>query len=155
MNRIKEAVLLALPQVGLKKVIHYIGAGLTIIGMITTGVGVVGYFSYSTAEREWAHVPCTVKTLDTRSDGLTSVMFTYEYQGKSYTVTDVSRLWNSFGIRQGQMLDLLVNPENPEDTRLPIAKSILQQSTRNMAITGLVILVFAVVLWVFTRSTEP
>jgi hypothetical protein len=114
-------------------------------------VGVVGYFSFSTPEMEWAHVPCKVSAINVQADGMTAVTFAYEYQGKAYAISDVSRLWQSFGLRQGQVLDMLVNPENPEDTRLPIAKPILQQSTKNIAITGLVILAFAVVLWAFTR----
>lgn len=126
---------------------------MTIVGIITAGVGVVGYFSFSTPEMEWAHVPCTVSNIETQADGMTAVTFAYEYQGKPYAISDVSRLWQSFGLRQGQMLDMLVNPENPEDTRLPIAKPILQQSTKNIAITGLVILAFAVLLWAFTRSS--
>jgi hypothetical protein len=140
-----------LPQLSLRKIIHYAGVALTVFGVITTGVGVVGYFSFSTPEMEWAHVPCTVSATNVQADGVTSVTFVYAYKGKGYAITDVSRLWQSFGLRQGQVLDMLVNPENPEDTRLPIAKPILQQSTKNIAITGLVILAFAVALWAFTR----
>jgi Protein of unknown function (DUF3592) len=140
-----------LPQLSLRRVIHYVVVAMTLFGVLTIGVGVVGYFSFSTPEMEWAHVSCTVRAMETQEDGTTSVTFAYDYKGKSYAISDVSRLWQSFGLRQGQVLDMLVNPENPEDTRLPIAKPILQQSTKNMAITGLVILAFAVVLWAFTR----
>jgi hypothetical protein len=143
---------LPFPKLGMKKIAHYVGAALTFFGLITIGVGVVGYFSFSTPEMEWAHVSCTVSAVDVQADGMTTVSFAYEYQGRDYTVSDASRLWQSFGLRQGQVLDMLVNPEHPEDTRLPMAKPFLQQSTKNMAILGLVILAFAVVLWAFTRS---
>jgi len=144
---------LPFPKLGIKKIAHYVGAALTFIGLITIGVGMVGYFSFSTPEMEWEHVSCTVSAINVQADGTTAVTFAYEYKGKAYAISDVSRLWQSFGLRQGQVLDMLVNPENPEDTRLPIAKPVLQQSTKNMAITGLVILAFAVVLWAFTRSS--
>lgn len=144
-----------LPRLKLEpgKIARYVGGALTVLGLIITGVGAVGYFSFSTPEMEWAHVPCTIKAMSTQPDGTPSVTFVYEYQGKAYSITDVSELWKSFGLREGQRLDMLVNPENPEDTRLPIAKPILQKSTRNLAIVGVVLLVFSIVLWAFTRST--
>lgn len=137
---------------GPRKIAKYVGGALGILGLIVAGAGVVGYFSFSTPEMEWAHVPCTVKSFATTADGTPAVTFEYTYSDKAYTITDVSRLWLSFGLHEGQRLDMLVNPENPEDTRLPIAKPVLQKSALNMAIVGLVMLAFSIVLWLFTRS---
>lgn len=143
---------LPLLHLGPRKIARYVSGALTILGFIVAGVGIVGYFSYSTPEMEWAHVPCTVKTLDTRSDGAISVTFEYTYNERTYSINDISRFWQPLGLQKGQRLDMLVNPENPEDTRLPLAKPILQKSTMNMIVVGIVMLVFSIVLWLFTRS---
>ncbi len=141
---------LPLLQLGPRKIAQYAGGGLTILGLILVGVGLAGYFSLAEAASNWDHAPCTVKSLS--ADG-TSVTFVYEYQGKSYSIRDVSDLWLTLKLREGQRLDMLVNPLDPNDVRLPIAKPILQRTSLNLSIVGAVMVAFAVVLWFLTRSS--
>jgi hypothetical protein len=133
---------------GRKKLLHYVGVALTVLGFIVGAVGSVGYFSFSTPEMEWLRTTCTVSKIDEAGRAIT---FSYEYNGQPYSKQDVSSLWPELGLQEGQTLELLVNPEWPEDILLPLTKPYLQESMLTIIINGAVLLAIAVVLWIVRK----
>lgn len=130
-----------------KKLFHYAGVALSVLGMIVLAVGLAGYFSFSTPEQEWVRTTGVVSQLELRADRNIGMTLTYTYKNRPYSITDVSALWTEFDLHKGQLLDLLVNPETPEDVRLLITKPYLQKSSKSTAIAGVVLLGIAIVMW--------
>lgn len=136
-----------LPKVNLpgrKDLLRYVGIALTVISIVILAVGAVGYFTYSLPEQEWVRTTCTVSKVEQEGAALT---FSYSYRGSPLTLTDVNQYWRAFNLHEGQALEILVNPDQPDQVLLPIAKPHLQAWSTRVLMTGAILMTLTVVLW--------
>lgn len=129
---------------GKKDLFRYAGIALTVISMVILAVGAVGYFTYSVPEQEWIRAACTVSKIE---QGGAAITFSYLYRGSPLTITDVNSYWREFDLHEGQALEILVNPEQPEQVLLPIAKPHLQAWATRILMTGAILMTLTIVLW--------
>lgn len=136
-----------LPVLNAAKLLKWTGTGIFLAGVILTGIGIIRYFAYApNDERPLAVIQCTVEGIRDLADGL-EIIFAYDFQGKPYSITERSDVFRELGLQKGMVLELWVNPSNPEQGLLPVLKPMVQASGLRYGGMGLALIVVSIILW--------
>lgn len=97
---------------------------LILFGLVFECIGIFSIIFLQSKTQEWDEVPAVITYFDmTRySSDKTSitVRVDYEYNGKKYE--DKNLKYKSSTMREGQILTILVNPQNPEQFELELSR---------------------------------
>lgn len=134
---------------GTAQIITWVGKGLALAGIIMVAVAIGIYASFINAKEDFIGTTGTVTRITDAGNDAMAITVTYTFNNITYTKSEQSSRLRELNLHEGQVLEIFVNPNDPNNTQLPVAEPIIRSYALNIGGVGLAMLLVAVVMWRF------
>lgn len=139
--------LLKLPWVG------FLMKGIGLLGMVVIGIAIITYFRVSQAQEDFiiARGKVTEWRADPEKEGEQVLTLSWEFEGRTYQKTESSPLFKQLNYHQGDLVEIYVNPGDPNEMVLRDAEPFLQAMAWKIGKAGITLVMIAVGLWALRK----